>query len=196
MTAPRPLVVGIFVGGRGSRMGGVAKGLLKAPDSEATLVERLYGEVTRATPEAAVVLVGDASAYAALGVAAVQDEPLGVGPLGGLLGLLTHAERHGACFALALACDLPHLGAEVIARLATEASGASALITITAGVRNPLLTRYAVATALPAARAVLGAGKRSLQAVLDELGAGVVTLELSEAEAATLGDWDTPEDMR
>lgn len=196
VTASRPLVVGIFVGGRGSRMGGVAKGLLKAPDSEATLVERLFGEVARAAPGAEVVLVGDASNYAALGVATVQDEPLGVGPLGGLLGLLIHAERRHASFALALACDLPRLGADVIARLATEASDASALITTMAGVRNPLMTRYAVATALPAARAVLGAGKRSLQAVLDELGAGVVTLELSEAEAATLGDWDTPEDMR
>lgn len=196
MTSGARLLVGIFVGGRGSRMGGVAKGLLKAPDSEATLIERLRAELARALPEAELVLVGAAEAYEGLGLSAVSDEPPGVGPLGGLIGLLTHAEQRGATYALALACDLPRVAAPLLKRLATEAPTASALVIAQSEIRNPLLARYTVAEALPAARATLSAGKRSLQAVLERLGDGAVAMPLTPAEAATVDDWDTLEDMQ
>jgi molybdopterin-guanine dinucleotide biosynthesis protein A len=193
-----PLIIGIFVGGRGTRMGGVAKGLLKAPASESTLVERLRVELRSAVPaaNAEVVLVGDAEAYADLGLPALADEPPGIGPLGGLLGLLSYAERREAAFALALACDLPALDRALLSRLCSESPAASVLLTQQDGVRNPLVARYAIDAALPAARDALQAGARSLQAVLDRLGDGVQTLQLSADEAAKLGDWDTPEDMQ
>ena len=191
-----PLVVGIFVGGRGSRMGGVAKGLLKAPNSENTLVERLQSELARALPDAEVVLVGAAEAYTTFELMAVSDEPSGVGPIGGLIGLLAYAERRGARHVLALACDLPRLGGDLVQRLASQANEAGALVTAQGEIRNPLIARYTVARALPAAREALSAGRRSLQAVLDRLGDDVVTLRLTEIEAATLDDWDTPDDMR
>lgn len=190
------LLVGIFVGGRGSRMGGVAKGLLKAPGSEATLVERLLGELSGAASGAEVVLVGDATAYGAFALRSVDDAPAGIGPLGGLMGLLLAAEQRGAEQALALACDLPRLHAALLTRLLNEATSANALVVEQEGVRNPLLARYRVAAALPAARQVLQSGKRSLQAVLDALADGVHTLPVSPAEAVTLGDWDSPEDVQ
>lgn len=189
------LLVGIFVGGRGTRMGGVAKGLLKAPNSEATLLERLCTELTSALPDAEIRLVGAADAYAATGLRAVADDPPGVGPIGGLIGLLTHAEHRGATHVLALACDLPRIGSGVLRRLANEMTDKTALFAAHGEIRNPLLARYEVARALPVARAALGAGKRSLQAVLDGLGDGVATLPISTTEAATLDDWDTPEDV-
>lgn len=176
-------------------MGGVAKGLLKAPSSEATLVERLCAELRRGLPDAELVLVGAAEAYAGVGLGAISDEPAGVGPLGGLIGLLTHAERRGATHVLALACDLPHVAAPLLQRLGTEAPDANALVTAQGEVKNPLLARYSVAEALPAARATLEAGKRSLQAVLERLGSGTVVMPLTSAETATVDDWDTPEDM-
>lgn len=196
MTSGARLVIGIFVGGRGSRMGGVAKGLLKAPSSETTLVERLRAELARALPDAELVLVGAAEAYAGLGVGAIGDEPVGVGPLGGLIGLLAHAEQRGATYALVLACDLPRVAAPLLQRLGTEAPSASVLITTQGDVKNPLLARYTVAEALPAARATLEAGKRSLQAVLERLTNGAVVMALSPAEAASVEDWDNPEDMQ
>jgi molybdopterin-guanine dinucleotide biosynthesis protein A len=192
----RPLIIGIFVGGRGTRMGGVAKGLLKAPDSEATLVERLLEQSRQAEPTAELVLVGEADAYAAFGLPMLRDSPPGVGPLGGLLALLEYAGGRNADFALALACDLPHLSSALLRRLASYAPDAVALVTRQAGVRNPLVARYTVATALPAARQALLAGRRSLQAVLDEVGTGVITLPLDSAEEQSLSDWDTPDDMR
>jgi hypothetical protein len=42
----------------------------------------------------------------------------------------------------------------------------------------------------------LQTGARSLQAVLDRLGPGVLTLALSREEEACLVDWDTPADVR
>jgi molybdopterin-guanine dinucleotide biosynthesis protein A len=189
--ADSQLLVGIFVGGRGSRMGGVAKGLLRAPDSELSLVERLLGELAKAAPRAEVVLVGAAEPYASLGLSSVSDEPPGVGPLGGLLGLLGHAERRGATGVLALACDLPRLDAALLTRLLNEAGEANALVTEQAGVRNPLVARYAVRRAQIAARAAFDAGQRSLQAVLDRLEPTVACLRLSDDEARTLDDWDT-----
>jgi molybdopterin-guanine dinucleotide biosynthesis protein A len=189
------LFVGILVGGRGSRLGGVAKGLLKAPDSEKTLLQRLLDELRLALPRAPITLIGDASAYAPLGVPAVSDEPPGVGPLGGVIALLQAAQRSRARWALALTCDLPRIDHALLTRLASEAPHASALVTAQAGVRNPLVARYAVAEALTAARLALEGGSRSVQAALDRLTGEVVTLSLSAAEEARLVDWDVPEDL-
>lgn len=196
--APRSgkLLVGLFVGGRGERLGGVAKGLLKAPNAETTLSERALTELRAALPNADVVLVGEAAAYASLGLRAIADAPSGIGPLGGLLGLLAEAEARGATHVLTLACDLPFIEQRLLARLATETPEAAALVTATHGVRNPLVARYTVGPTTDAAREVLGAGKRSLQGVLDVLGANVHALTLSAGEAATLRDWDTPEDVK
>lgn len=187
-----PLVVGIFVGGQGSRMGGVAKGLLRAPASELTLVERLSREVSAAATDAELVLVGDGPTYASLGMPVVADAPSGIGPLGGLLGLLEHAQARGAKQLLALACDLPRLDRALIERLLTEAPDVGALVVHHAGVRNPLIARYAVVTALHAARAVHESGKRSLQAVLDALNAAVLSIE---SDSNVADDWDTLSDV-
>lgn len=189
------LIVGIFVGGSGSRMGGVAKGLLTTPDAKTTLIERLRGEILAALPDVSLVLVGDAQAYSSLGLRALADEPANVGPLGGLAGLLGHAQQSGARHALALACDLPRIGRASIARLARESPESVAVLVEQAGVRNPLIARYDTFAALSAAQRALAAGKRSLQAVLDELEPHVARLELSPTELASLDDWDTPDDI-
>jgi molybdenum cofactor guanylyltransferase len=195
-SASARLVVGVFVGGHGSRMGGVVKGLLKAPGSDQSLIERLLEQLRSAVPGAEIVLVGNAEPYTSLGLLAVSDNPPGVGPLGGLLGLLAYAEQRGAQQALVLACDLPRLNDALIARLDHEGHGAGALVAEQAGVRNPLIARYAVRPALDAARRAFDAGARSLQAVLDRLEPGVVCLRVSESEASLLEDWDTLSELR
>lgn len=188
-------LVGLFVGGQGTRMGGVAKGLLQLPGSGQSLLERLLGEVRQALPGAQLVLVGSATAYAALGLEAVPDCPAGVGPLGGLAALLACARERGAAQVLALACDLPRLDAALIERLARADANASAVVTAQGSVRNPLVARYAVEPASAAAASALASGKRSLQAVLDRLQPAPMILALSAAEEALLDDWDTPSDV-
>jgi molybdopterin-guanine dinucleotide biosynthesis protein A len=190
-----PLLVGLFVGGQGKRMGGVAKGTLRAPDSELSLVERLLVEIRAAAPEAAIALVGEASAYRDLGLETLVDDPPGIGPLGGLTTLLGHAERRGSAHVLALACDLPRLDRALVTRLTNEAPDAAVVLVKQAETRNPLIARYAVAPARLAATEALQQGRRSLQAVLDRLEPGVVALQLSADEASRVHDWDTPSDI-
>jgi molybdopterin-guanine dinucleotide biosynthesis protein A len=191
-----PLVVGIFVGGRGSRMGGVAKGLLKAPGSETTLVERLLQQLAHAAPTAETVLVGSAEPYESLGLRAVADEPAGIGPLGGLLGLLSFARERGSATVLVLACDLPRLDAAIISRLLNDSAETHAGVAEQMGVRNPLIARYATEPALIAGQRVFQNEHRSLQAVLDYLEPHVTRLRLTDAEATVFDDWDEPGDLQ
>jgi molybdopterin-guanine dinucleotide biosynthesis protein A len=186
------LTIGLFVGGRGTRMGGVPKGNLElAPGVR--LIERLVGECRRALPEAPLVLVGAADAYADLGLSALHDEPPGIGPLGGLRALLRHAGANGHSGALALACDLPFLDAALIARLASEAPGAPFLAPRAGELWHTLSARYGLA-ALASVEATLAAGERALQRVVARLGGAAQELSTDPAEARKLRDWDTPED--
>lgn len=177
-------------------MGGVPKGLLRAPGSDASLVERLIVELRAGVPDAEVVLVGAAAPYGALGLEVVADEPPGIGPLGGLAGLLSRARRQDLRYAMALACDLPRLGREVLARLAVEAPDAGVVLVRQGEVRNPLIARFEVERASHAVERVVQQGRRSLQAVLNALEPDVTVLALSPEDEARLEDWDTPSEVR
>lgn len=192
-TLPGTPRVGIFVGGRGSRLGGLAKGNLTL-DGGDRLVTRLLRTVEQALPGGPVVLVGAASAYGDLGLRTLDDDPPGVGPLGGLRALLLDAERHGEASVLALACDLPHLGAGLVTRLSWEAPEADFLAPRDGALWHTLVGRYSV-RALPAVDATIADGERALQRVMARLGARARELVVSERERAELHDWDRPEDI-
>lgn len=179
------MIVGIFVGGRGVRMGGVDKGLLLHEGE--TLIERLV----RACEGLEVVLVGRADAYTGLGLPSVSDDPAEIGPIGGLAALLSHALRRGSADVLALACDLPFVTESLVQRLATHESSADAIASNAGGVWQPLAARYRTEPALSATRAAIGRGEHSLQSVLRRL-----TVEAIAIEPGELRDWDTPEDQR
>jgi molybdopterin-guanine dinucleotide biosynthesis protein A len=168
-------------------MGGLAKGLLRGPDG-ATLVERW-----RATLEelgVPVVLVGQGEAYATLRLPMVEDEPPGVGPLGGLVALLRHA---GAGPALAFACDMPFVSRALVARLLAAPSEAPIVAPRRDARWEPLCARYDPARVLPLARARIASGHHSLQGLLDE--AGAAALPLLPDDDAELRDWDSPADV-
>jgi molybdopterin-guanine dinucleotide biosynthesis protein A len=186
------ICIGFFVGGRGSRMGGVAKGNLELTPG-VRLLDRLVAECRQALPDTPLVLVGAADAYAALGLPVLGDAPAGVGPLGGLRALLAFAAQHEHAAALALACDLPFLDAALITRLATEAPEAAFLAPRAGELWHTLSARYSV-TALAAVDAALAAGERALQRVALRLGSGARELTLTANEAGLLRDWDTPAD--
>jgi molybdenum cofactor guanylyltransferase len=180
------LLAGVFVGGGGTRMGGLPKGLLRTSAGE-TLVERLHGLLVSVGAE--VVLVGASDAYGALGLESVADEPRGVGPVGGLGGLL---RRAAGAPTLALACDLPYVSATLLARL-VSAPPAPVVAPKRDGRWEPLCARYDPARVLPVIERLLAARRHALQAVLDE--AGAVALPLSDGEAMELRDWDVPSDV-
>jgi molybdopterin-guanine dinucleotide biosynthesis protein A len=195
-----PPAIGIFVGGRGVRMGGSAKANLmfegrtileRTLDACAAATRQLFG--SRATPR--IWLVGDSSAYAAAhGVQRVEDDPRGVGPMGGLRAFLH--ELSGETPGLVIAGDLPFLTEHLIARLASEALGAAALAPRELDGRwQPLFARYEPRRTVPEIEAALGAGKTSLQHLFARLGQAAVALELSTTERGCLQDWDRPSDV-
>lgn len=186
------LLVGIFVGGRSSRMGR-AKGVLPAPGKGGlNLVERLVREVKLACPGAPIVLVGQRPEYAAMPFPTLADAAVEKGPLGGLVSLLAHAQKLGSEAALALACDLPYLESTLIRRVA-EADPEHQLVAPRQDGRfQPLTARYSPEL-LASFRTALEAEQLALQPLIR--GAAHLALELSADEEAQLRDWDTPEDV-
>ena len=181
------MIAGIFVGGAGRRMGGRAKGMMRGPDGR-TLVIR-WAQTLFDAGVSDVMLVGSHGAYADVGLDAIDDDPPGVGPVGGLAALL---RRAGKGRALALACDMPFVSRSLIARL-VDAPDAPVVAPRPEGVWEPLCARYEAPRVLDVVLGRIAAGDYALWRVLDE--AGAVELELRAGEEAELRDWDTPEDV-
>lgn len=168
-------------------MGGVPKGLLRGPNGT-TLVERWRSLLDSLGIE--VVLVGSAKPYAGLGLSVVADEPAGIGPMGGLVGLL---RRAGPRPALAIACDMPFVSRELVERLLAAPPGPGIVAPRREGRWEPLCARYDAARVLPVAVSRAASPSHSLQRLLDEVGA--VPLAVAPGEWAVLRDWDTADDV-
>jgi molybdopterin-guanine dinucleotide biosynthesis protein A len=191
----RALTIGLFVGGASKRMGGVAKGLLLVPDGSETLIARLLRLCRQVAPSASLYLVGESAAYASLALPTLQDEPAGIGPLGGLRGLLLRAQSEGSRAALALACDLPFIDESVLSALCAPLSRA-ARVPFAEAFFQPLAAAYEPTATLSAIDESRAQGKHALLYMLQVLGQQVERLEIEGALTNTLRDWDTPEDMR
>jgi len=180
-------LLGVLAGGRGARMGGRDKAALLAPGGGETLLARLI-RLGRAAGLELVVVGG----RGAPGVPLLCDEPSDIGPIGGLCALLSHAGERPA---VALACDLPYVSAELIAKLACARSEAAVLAARDAetGKWQPLFARYDSPRVLPALRAAIAAGSRSFQTFLRNV--DVQELPLDATERAQLRDWDAPADL-
>jgi molybdopterin-guanine dinucleotide biosynthesis protein A len=186
---------GILIGGRGSRMGGIAKGLLPLIGGAAetgTVLSRQLQVIEVAAPTAEVLLIGEHSAYSNVDLPGVLDSPPGVGPMGGLRALLVVAAERGRP-AIAMACDMPAITAALLQRLLTESRSAPALAPKLDNRWQPLFARYDASRCLPVVDELLAQGQRALHRVLDR--AGAATLELSLEEASQLRDWDDPSDI-
>jgi molybdopterin-guanine dinucleotide biosynthesis protein A len=184
-------LVGIFVGGRGTRLGGVAKGMLRTGTGE-TILERLAAAIREASRGAEVVLVGSHPSYEEATWTRIDDDPPNHGPLGGLAALLRHAARTGRV-AIALASDLPEVTPALLARLMREVSEASIYAPTLDGIAQPLFARYAPRAVLPAVEEMLTSSNKSLLGVLARV--GICEMPLAAHEANTLRDWDQPSDV-
>ena len=118
----------ILVGGKGTRMGGVEKPLLKLAGRSLLdhIIERLRPQVSAlalSTPQ-------DARAYSEFGLTLLPDAISGEGPLTGLSSALSWAkERHPSASHVALfAGDTPFLPDDVIERFADGLQSKSACV--------------------------------------------------------------------
>jgi molybdopterin-guanine dinucleotide biosynthesis protein A len=194
-----PPAIGIFVGGKGLRMGGVAKANL-IHDGR-TILERTldccsaaWTSLFGASVSPSIYLVGESSAYVTGGVQRIADEPSGVGPMGGLRAFSMALPPHTS--GLVIAGDLPFLSPQLIARLVVEAPAAAVLAPRESDGRwQPLFARYLPELVLPVIDAALASGETSLQRLFARLGARAQSLELSTTERELLRDWDRPCDV-
>lgn len=190
---PGTCLAGIFVGGKSSRMQGVPKGLLHSPKGSRTLVERLHDELQLAGVRD-IVLVGENSAYAQLGLRTIPDAVVGQGPLSGLLALLECGEREHHEFVLAIACDMPAVDGATLRRLIDEHRDAAALVPRRSQF-EPLCARYRISAVRPHLLRLLESGQRRMMQLLQALGASCVPLDVELSNYPMLADWDCPEDL-
>lgn len=176
------LTLAILAGGRGRRLGGVAKGLIRIQGRP--VLERLL-ELRRLAAE--VLLVADDPApYAAFGLRAVPDVEAGRGAPGGVVSALLAATTP---WVLIAACDMPFVTAHLAERLIAAAADAEVVAYRREGRLEPLFGLY---------RAALGAGwrarlgeDRSLRAMAES--ARLVSLDADEPRL--LDSLNTPDDL-
>lgn len=180
----------LVAGGQGSRLGGVAKGLLQVggePIAARTL--RVFGELFAGS----LLVANDAAPYAAFGVPATPDLVEGRGAPGGLHAALTAAPTE---WVFTAGCDMPFLDAEQIAWLAARRTGASAVAVVWRGQLQPLHAFWSRAC-LPAVEALVRAGQPSMWQLATAVGARLVD-EAAWREVDPLGrafeNVNSPED--
>jgi molybdopterin-guanine dinucleotide biosynthesis protein A len=126
------------------------------------------------------------------GLRAVREDPVGSGPLA---GLVAGAEALEASSALLLGCDLVRVESTVLGLLAGW-PGARTAVPMVGGEPQLVCARYGP-DALEAARTLLANGQRSLRALLAVVEVDFVTEEQWRSVAAddAFADLDTPDDL-
>lgn len=161
----------LVAGGKATRLGGAAKGLLRAggePIAARSL--RLFAELFAG----ALVVANDPAPYAALGAPIVPDLVPGKGAPGGLHAALAAATTP---WVFTAGCDMPFLSREGILLLAARRAGAEAVLVEWGGRLEPLHALWSRAC-LPLVARLLAEGDPSLQ----HIGRAVRAVVVPEAE--------------
>ena len=172
-------------------MGGKIKADLPTPDGAGTLVERWLANARSLGWPAR--LVGSQSGMASgVDVPRLDDDPAGIGPLGGLRALLGEV---GDRPAIAVACDMPYVTSALLQKLAQHPATTPVVAPRErdADRWQPLFARYDPVRVLPVLDAALADSVRSFQGLFERL--EVAELMLDDGERGALRDWDTPQDV-
>jgi len=181
----------ILAGGEGRRMGGADKGLL-------TFAERplVCHAADRLRPQVDTLLLSanrNAEVYRALGFEPLadplRDDGRSAGPLAGVLAGLASCRSE---WLVTVACDVPALPEDLVARLrsAAQAAGAPAALAITRSGPHPvfMLVRRGL---LPDLRHFVSEGGRRVRDWQDRVGA--VTADFPKESA--FANINTPQDL-
>jgi acetylornithine deacetylase/succinyl-diaminopimelate desuccinylase-like protein/molybdopterin-guanine dinucleotide biosynthesis protein A len=180
----------LIAGGRATRMGGVAKGLLRV-GGESIAARSLA--LFRTLFADALVVANDPAPYAALGARIVPDLLAGRGAPGGLHAALSAAETE---WVFAAGCDMPFLDARAVAVLAERRAGADAVLVRFGGRLEPLHAFWSRAC-LPALERLLRSGTPSLRDLAAAVRARIVEEDewrRVDPEGRSLANANTPEE--
>jgi len=174
MSAER--ILGVVMAGGTSRRMGFDKRRLEFEGQ--TLVER-SGAVLAPVCDEVVVSIQPDSDWESGSFRAIRDRRTRCGPLAGLEATLEEGAGGGSSVFL-LACDLPHVGTDVVRHVlvcARDRGDCAAVVPSIEGRRQPLCALYR-SSALAAVSRQLESGERSMRALLDVI--SVLGVELSE----------------
>jgi molybdopterin-guanine dinucleotide biosynthesis protein A len=117
----------ILAGGKARRMGGIAKGMLRA-NGHLSLIERLVVHMMRSGVDEIIIAANDERPYTRIGCAVVPDQRTDAGPLAGIEAALQYfAGRYDAV--LCLPCDLPSVSwKEMSALISAFADGSGPVV--------------------------------------------------------------------
>jgi molybdenum cofactor guanylyltransferase len=185
------VTLGVIAGGRGERLGGVAKGLLEVEGRPvlARLLElgRRCGDV--------LLVANEPGPYARFGVRTVADVVRGRGAPGGVHAALVGARTE---WVLAVACDMPFVAPEAVRVLLGERGPEVDAVCFTVGGRvEPLLGLYRRTLADPWGEA-LKAEEPSLRSLLSRCRTRLLpeeALRAVDAELRSVLSVNTPEDL-
>ncbi|HID45593.1 MAG TPA: molybdenum cofactor guanylyltransferase [Chromatiaceae bacterium] len=115
MIKPEQISAVILAGGRGSRMGGQDKGLVKLEGKP--MIGHVISTIAPQTGKLLINANRNLDAYQALGYPVIRDELDGFqGPLAGILSALDHIQNP---YLLCVPCDVPGLPADLAQRLSS-----------------------------------------------------------------------------
>jgi len=193
-TLPRQHITGVVLaGGRGSRMGGVDKGLQPWQGEPLAL-----HALRRLQPQVGHLLINanrNREDYAAMGVPVCADAlPDHPGPLAGFLAGLTHCSTP---WLVTVPCDSPRFPADLVERLAAAALQAGAEVAMAATTEDGRLQPQPVFCLLQAGLqgsllAFLQAGGRKIDRWTGEQRHVLVPFD----DASAFFNANTPEDLR
>jgi molybdenum cofactor guanylyltransferase len=181
----------LVAGGQGSRLGGVAKGLLQL-DGE-PIAARALRLFTRLFSESLLV-ANDAAPYAALGVRSTPDVVPGRGAPGGLHAALCATRTE---WVFTAACDMPFLAEPQIAWLAAQREGVPAVAVVWRGRLQPLHAFWSRAC-LPTVDRMIREGQPSMWRLATAVGARLVdetAWRAIDPEGRAFENVNTPEDV-
>lgn len=190
-TAPIAAVTGlVLAGGRGSRLGGVDKGLLELSGQALvqTIAQRLSGQVGTLLLSANRNL----DSYRALGFEPLTDGPYqDAGPLAGLrAGLLACATP----WLLVAPCDMPFLPVDLCQRLLQAAGFDDPRARVPFdGERHHYACLLLPRTALAQVEACLESGRRSLRELLQTI--GWIGVDFAASDPRAFSNLNTPADF-
>lgn len=191
-TPPLADCSGVLVaGGQATRLGGLAKGLLRV-EGEPIVARAL--RLFRGLFAEAVVVANDPAPYERFGAPLVADLIPGKGAPGGLHAALSAARTE---WIFTAACDMPFLAAAPIAALAAERAGAPAVAVIWRGRLEPLHAFWSRAC-LPTVERMLRDGDPSMWKIATAVGARFVSEERwreIDPEGRAFENANTPEDL-
>lgn len=182
----------VMAGGQSQRMGSDKAELLIG---DKTLLQRVTDIMQQVFPQ---VLVSVRQPCAKISLPQVCDAYPDAGPLAGLCAGLTHATQANTPWVFAVATDMPFVKPAMIEYLAQRRSGYQAVVPVAQGNPQPLAAFYSASCLEPIQTILLGNGKRSLRAAIEQLKVCYVDeseLLGSDDDLRSFMDIDTPQDL-